>query len=288
VGVATARPTAFCTRCGVSLVDGLCPEHGDVAVRRGAPSPVPGWGTVAMIVAIVVAVALVGALVISARTASRRERHLSKQAAASGATVKAVSDRVRALEARAANQPDTAAVAKQVEASVVTIEDSQGGVGSGFAMRSTAGTTDIVTDFHVVATDWKTPKKQVKVRQPGVDLVGTITKVDPTADLAIVQVKASLPVLARAPGVPAAGDPVLVVGSPLRLANTVSTGIVSAVRDEFVQFSAPVSPGNSGGPVVDRSGHVIGVTRAKESGNGVEGLSFAIPVAVVCTSLAVC
>jgi S1-C subfamily serine protease len=40
--------------------------------------------------------------------------------------------------------------------------------------------------------------------------------------------------------------------------------------------------------VVDRNGHVIGVTRAKEAGIGVEGLSFAIPIAVVCSTLSIC
>ena len=56
-----------------------------------------------------------------------------------------------------------------------------------------------------------------------------------------------------------------------------STGIVSAVRGPVLQFSAPVSPGSSGGPVLDADGTVIGRGRREGRGRGAEGLSFAIP-----------
>ncbi len=87
---------------------------------------------------------------------------------------------------------------------------------------------------------------------------------------------------------PKVGDPVLAIGSPLGLAGSASSGIVSDVRPGPLQFSAPVSPGNSGGPVVDRRGHVLGVATAKLVGNGAEGLSFAVPVDAVCAALEVC
>jgi putative serine protease PepD len=72
------------------------------------------------------------------------------------------------------------------------------------------------------------------------------------------------------------------------LENSVSSGVVSALRDGMVQFSAPISPGNSGGPVVDLSGRVIGIARSKLVGNGAEGLSFAVPISVVCGVLGTC
>jgi putative serine protease PepD len=55
-----------------------------------------------------------------------------------------------------------------------------------------------------------------------------------------------------------------------------------------VQFSAPVSPGSSGGPVLDGDGQVVAVTTAKVVGHGVEGLSFGIPIETVCRQTAAC
>ena len=57
---------------------------------------------------------------------------------------------------------------------------------------------------------------------------------------------------------------------------------------DYLQFSAPISPGNSGGPVVDTKGRVVGVSVAKAVSEGAEGLSFAIPVNQVCVHLEVC
>jgi putative serine protease PepD len=84
------------------------------------------------------------------------------------------------------------------------------------------------------------------------------------------------------------GDSVLVLGAPLGLGGSVSNGIVSAFRDGYIQFSAPIAPGNSGGPLVNLHGQVIGVARSKLVAQGAEGLSFAIPIAIVCTSVSAC
>jgi serine protease Do len=55
---------------------------------------------------------------------------------------------------------------------------------------------------------------------------------------------------------------------------------------DYVQFSAPISPGNSDGPVVDSRGRVVAVASAKLVGDGVEALSLTIPVQTVCLTLA--
>lgn len=85
---------------------------------------------------------------------------------------------------------------------------------------------------------------------------------------------------------------VIAVGSPLGLAGSLSIGVVSGYRSidgsDFLQFSAPISPGNSGGPVVDGNGRVVAVAAAKFEGTGVEALSLAIPVQTVCTMLVTC
>ena len=56
----------------------------------------------------------------------------------------------------------------------------------------------------------------------------------------------------------------------------------------YLQFTAAISPGNSGGPVVDATGSVIGVAEMKIVGDNAEGLSFAIPSETVCADFSVC
>jgi S1-C subfamily serine protease len=78
------------------------------------------------------------------------------------------------------------------------------------------------------------------------------------------------------------GQEVLAIGSPLGLQNTVTRGIVSAVRNlggvELIQTDAAINPGNSGGPLLDRDGRVIGVTTLKVT-RGAESLGFAVAIA---------
>ena len=82
------------------------------------------------------------------------------------------------------------------------------------------------------------------------------------------------------------------LGSPLGLGGTVTSGIASAYRNDhgltYLQFSAPISPGNSGGPVINEHGRVVGVSVMKMVGDGAEGLSFAIPSSRLCAALSVC
>jgi S1-C subfamily serine protease len=78
------------------------------------------------------------------------------------------------------------------------------------------------------------------------------------------------------------GQEVVAIGSPLGLQNTVTRGIVSAVRSaggvELIQTDAAINPGNSGGPLLDRDGRVIGVTTLKVN-RGAESLGFAVAIA---------
>ncbi|XCN74039.1 MAG: trypsin-like peptidase domain-containing protein [Candidatus Electrothrix aestuarii] len=81
----------------------------------------------------------------------------------------------------------------------------------------------------------------------------------------------------------AQGQKVFAVGSPvdLKLKNTVTSGILSAFRDNFVQTNAQIYPGNSGGPLIDSEGRVIGVNTKKLLTRKFEGLGFAIPINLV-------
>jgi S1-C subfamily serine protease len=183
---------------------------------------------------------------------------------------------------------DTRALAPRVLKSVFTIE-TPFALGTAFAVRRSAnGGTILVTNYHVVRDQWESGGRSVKLKLGTRSITGKINTVRPNDDLASVEVIAELPLLALTKALPAVGAPVMVVGSPLGLGGTVTTGVVSAHRKDALQISAPISPGNSGGPVVDRTGHVVGVASAKIVSNHAEGLGFAIPVSTVCAVLLQC
>ena len=198
---------------------------------------------------------------------------------------------VGALSSKLAADPDWVSIAAAAEPSVVTIETDTG-LGSGWAVRSSATGSDVVTNFHVVADAWNAGVATVQVKQKDLTVPGTIVKVDRQDDLAVVRVTRRLPALATAPARPRLGATVMAVGSPLGLDGTVTVGVVSGFRSlegsDYLQFSAPISPGNSGGPVLDAEGHVVAVASAKLVGDGIEALSLGIPVQVVCGSLVQC
>jgi putative serine protease PepD len=213
------------------------------------------------------------------------------QRAATDATTRDLSLRVGTLEAAAQNTPDPVALSQQTMPSVFTIE-TDFGLGSAWVAASTNGTSLLVTNFHVIADTYDNGGNTVHVKQADKVYLGTIVHTSAADDLAIVSVPIALPALTVDTAEPKPGDAVLVVGSPLGLEGTVSSGIVSAMRTEdgvrYIQFTAPISPGNSGGPVLDAHGKVIGVSVAKAVSEGVEGLGFAVPAARVCASFDVC
>ncbi|WP_176558734.1 S1C family serine protease [Micromonospora sp. WMMA1996] len=200
--------------------------------------------------------------------------------------------------ALAQRKPESlAGVAERVLPSVVTIRvASLGGIseGSGFVV-STDG--HIVTNDHVVADG---PGKATVIFNDGSTAPATVVGQDPESDIAVVKVTRSglTPVQFGDSDALAVGDPVLAMGSPLSLANTVTAGIVSALDRTMqagepggptryyaaIQTDAAVNHGNSGGPLVDGGGRVVGVNSTikslvadgQEAGN--IGLAFAIPI----------
>jgi putative serine protease PepD len=198
--------------------------------------------------------------------------------------------------------PSWEAVAEAVKPSVVaiTVTTSQGDAeGSGMILTSDG---DVLTNDHVVegAQDGRVLVTLSDGRMYEALIVGT----DPTTDLAVVRITDApsdlTPVALGDSETVAVGQEVMAVGNPLGLQNTVTTGIVSAVdrpvttalSDESdpvvtnaIQVDAAVNPGNSGGPLFDGSGRVIGVTSSiaalpsyGSSQSGSIGLGFAIPV----------
>ncbi|WP_116107272.1 S1C family serine protease [Lewinella sp. IMCC34191] len=162
---------------------------------------------------------------------------------------------------------------------------SLGGQGSGVIYRADGY---IVTNYHVVeAADNITVTTADRHRYPA-EIVGA----EPKTDLAVLKIEADdLPYLKAADSDEAEpGQWVLAVGSPLGLTSTVTAGIISAkgrnlslLRDpdaieSFIQTDAAVNPGNSGGPLVDAEGRLLGINTAIASRTGLfQGYSFAIP-----------
>lgn len=194
-----------------------------------------------------------------------------------------------------------ASVAAAVLPSVVSVEvraGDTGGSGSGVIID---GGGYIVTNNHVISQAATNPSGATLdvvffdgTRQRA-EIVGRDTK----TDLAVLRAKVANPTVAQL-GSSAklnVGDAVIAIGSPLGLAGTVTTGIVSATQRpvrlngdgtdtdaviDALQTDAAINPGNSGGPLVDAKGRVVGLnsairTSGKDSSGSI-GLGFAIPV----------
>lgn len=165
---------------------------------------------------------------------------------------------------------------------VVKIELEDGSLGSGFLYNNRG---DIVTNAHVVAN-----AKNVKVKtSDSREFAGTVIGASKETDIAVVRVpglEGTTPLEISSEQKSEIGDEVLALGSPLGLQNTVTTGIISGVdRDldiepfhyeDVYQISAPIAPGNSGGPLIDsKTGKVIGINSA---GIDKGSIGFSIPI----------
>ena len=158
----------------------------------------------------------------------------------------------------------------------------QQGQGSGFITRSdgvvltNAHVVEGTTDVHVTLSD-------------GRNFTGKVLGADPLTDVAVVKVVATkLPVAPLGDSSRVRpGEWAIAIGNPLGLDNTVTAGIISAIqrtnalgegqRVPYLQTDAAVNPGNSGGPLINDRGEVIGINTAIRQAPGA-GLSFAIPI----------
>ena len=158
----------------------------------------------------------------------------------------------------------------------------QQGQGSGFITRSDGV---VLTNAHVVEGS-----SDVHVTLPdGRNFTGKVLGADPLTDVAVVKVVATkLPVAPLGDSAKVRpGEWAIAIGNPLGLDNTVTAGIISAVqrtnaigegqRVPYIQTDAAVNPGNSGGPLINDRGQVIGINTAIRQAPGA-GLSFAIPI----------
>ncbi|GAA2332402.1 trypsin-like peptidase domain-containing protein [Saccharopolyspora halophila] len=196
---------------------------------------------------------------------------------------------------------EVAQVARSVVPAVVSVEvrvGGQGGSGSGVMID---GNGYVLTNNHVISMAADTPSAKVStVFHDGTRAPARVVGRDVKTDLAVLKVEVSNPTVARLGDSDnlTVGDDVIAIGSPLGLAGTVTTGIVSSVDRpvrlagegtdtnaviDAIQTDAAINPGNSGGALVDGNGAVVGINSAiRTLGQGGEGgsigLGFAIPI----------
>jgi len=158
------------------------------------------------------------------------------------------------------------------------------GLGSGFIISSD-GT--ILTNAHVVADAREVTVKLTDQREFKAKVIGS----DPQSDVAVLKIDAkNLPTVTLGDSdAVRVGEWVMAIGSPYGFENTVTSGIVSATSRSlpdgtyvpFIQTDAAVNPGNSGGPLFNMKGEVIGInSQIYSRSGGYQGLSFAIPINV--------
>jgi len=171
-------------------------------------------------------------------------------------------------------------VARAITPTVVSVAQDEGS-GSGIIVDKSGV---VLTNAHVVGSS-----RTVEVGlADGRTLSGQVLGRDPTIDVAVVRVPAqNLPVAPIGDSDRLeVGQSAIAIGNPLGLERTVTAGVVSAVNrnprgislDGLIQTDAAISPGNSGGPLVDSHGRVIGIDTAVLAGQGASGLGFAIPI----------
>ncbi|MBA3844614.1 MAG: trypsin-like peptidase domain-containing protein, partial [Actinobacteria bacterium] len=176
----------------------------------------------------------------------------------------------------------------------VTATVAQGdALGSGFVIDKVG---HIITNYHVVQGATK-----VQVAFSGQDqLVATIVGTDPSTDIAVLKVdahaRALTPLALGNSDAVVVGDPVYAIGNPFGFTRTLTTGVVSALQrqieapntltiDHAIQTDAAINHGNSGGPLIDAAGRVVGVTSQISTGStgqqGSVGIGFAVPINTV-------
>jgi putative serine protease PepD len=162
--------------------------------------------------------------------------------------------------------------------------------GSGFLVDNQG---DILTNFHLI--DGADRSGGVTVQfENGIARAAAVAAVDPTDDLAVLRISTRglgsiRPLVLGDSSSVRVGDPILAIGDPFGADRTLTSGIVSALQheiqaaggkaiDNVIQTDAPLDPGNSGGPLLDASGQVVGVNSQVATAGPAQRLSFAVPI----------
>jgi serine protease Do len=183
---------------------------------------------------------------------------------------------VKLAKSKAVTYKTTQEMLKGIKSSVVTVENSKG-FGSGLIITADGY---ILTNYHVVENE-----KNISVKMGSDSKVkAEIVKTNTDYDLALLKISQSnLKPLTFSAGEAEVGDEVYAAGTPLdkSLGQTITKGIISGYREwngvSFVQTDVSINSGNSGGPLLNSKGEVVGIATMKASGKGIEGIGFGIP-----------
>jgi serine protease DegQ len=221
--------------------------------------------------------AVLAVLVLSGCVGKAPNRSRNEQPAGTGSAAAAV-----------VTTTDIPSIVRRLEPSIVTVYVGQG-LGSGIVYK---GDGVVVTNQHVVGD----AKKVTVGFADGQRVAGTVVATDPVTDLGVVRVSRSgLPAARFDTTLPPVGALAIALGSPLGFANSATAGIVSGLGRvipaegaqgqplvDLIQTDAAISPGNSGGALVNGDAAVIGVNEAYiPPSAGAVSLGFAIPSATV-------
>jgi serine protease Do len=162
------------------------------------------------------------------------------------------------------------------------VPETRQSLGSGVIID---GEGHVLTNEHVVARASRIRVTLADGREFNAAVVGA----DPNNDLAVLQLETEEALPWTAPGrsddlMP--GEPVIAIGNPFGLSNTVTTGVISAIHRSirtggrvyhgFIQTDASINPGNSGGPLLNADGDLVGINTAIYG--GAQGIGFAVPI----------
>jgi S1-C subfamily serine protease len=242
----------FCFKCGAKLISqSASPVNPILWVALGLGIAVAGFGA---------------------------WRFFSKPLAKSGtvsAATKPISD-ASAPAVAPIQQMSPQQIFQKVGGGVLLIEvfDNEGqkhGQGSGFAV---ADDGTVLTNYHVIRG---MTRATARVGNTTAEVEGVVA-FDTDHDVAVVRLSpAPKTILALGDSdVLKTGQKLVTIGSPLGLQNTISEGIVSGLRNGVIQMSDPISPGSSGGAVLDRYGRVVGISVAAMTAG--QNLNFALPI----------
>ncbi|MER7332284.1 MULTISPECIES: trypsin-like peptidase domain-containing protein [unclassified Micromonospora] len=221
------------------------------------------------------------------------DRRLDAAQAADGTRLDGLEGRAEALEKQAGAAFNPEAVASAVLPSVFRVRAGNS-TGTAFAIGKPAagGGTNLFTNYHVVESVWEAGEREVFLERTDQRFPATIVRVDEANDVAHLRTTGKFTGLVAAPAAVKSGQQIVVVGAPLGLEDSVTTGVVSAFREAgggegpVIQFDAPINPGNSGGPVINGSKQVVGIATAKA--RDAEGIGLAVPIKVACDGFKIC
>jgi len=268
------------------------PARSTVPFPRASTDSAPerrGRGKALFLGLVVLLVLIGGALVWRLETGNSR---LAAQLAAERDRAADLNNRTDRLEKQLAGVFDPETISSSVLPSVFRVRAGDF-TGTAFSVgdKGAGGKANMLTNYHVVAAVWEAGKSKVFLERGSDQVSATIAKVDKGKDLALLRADRGIKGLRPAPAEVKPGQQIVVVGAPLGLEDSVTTGVVSAFRPgdpdgQSIQFDAPINPGNSGGPVVNASQQVVGLATAKA--RDAEGIGLAISIDTACDAFKVC